>query len=122
MRFAASTPGVTYQLGNLLAALSLPIQESLAANHGYPFALAATVIPVLVMVAFLLLIAKVAKGVEFGRVTPFRSPSRHADTALTCSGLKAVREPWLFEQSIRAMVARHRDTQGRKLFLALAQS
>ena len=29
-------PGVTYQLGNLLAAFNLPIQERLAASHGYP--------------------------------------------------------------------------------------
>jgi MFS transporter, SHS family, lactate transporter len=39
-------PGVTYQLGNLLAALNLPIQEHLAASHSYPFALAATTVPV----------------------------------------------------------------------------
>ncbi len=60
-------PGVTYQLGNLLAALNLPIQESLAAHHGYPFALAATIVPVLIVVAFLVLVGKEAKGVEFGR-------------------------------------------------------
>lgn len=29
-------PGVTYQLGNLLAAFNLPIQERLAESHGYP--------------------------------------------------------------------------------------
>ena len=40
-------PGVTYQLGNLLAAFNLPIQERLAETHGYPFALAATIVPVL---------------------------------------------------------------------------
>ena len=28
-------PGVTYQLGNVFAALNLPIQEHLAASHGY---------------------------------------------------------------------------------------
>jgi MFS transporter, SHS family, lactate transporter len=60
-------PGVTYQLGNLLAALNLPIQESLATKHGYPFALAATIIPVLVVVAFLVLVGKEAKGIHFGR-------------------------------------------------------
>jgi MFS transporter, SHS family, lactate transporter len=36
-------PGVTYQLGNLLAALNLPLQESLAARHGYSFALTAVI-------------------------------------------------------------------------------
>src|SRR6201990_413206 len=44
-------PGVTYQLGNLLAAFNLPIQERLAASHGYPFALAATIVPILICVA-----------------------------------------------------------------------
>ncbi|OBF23754.1 sugar transporter [Mycobacterium kubicae] len=59
-------PGVTYQLGNLLAAFNLPIQERLAESHGYPFALAATIVPVLLMVAFLTLIGKDATGIRFG--------------------------------------------------------
>ena len=59
-------PGVTYQLGNLLAALNLPIQEHLAASHGYPFALAATIVPVLIAVALLTLIGKDAIGIQFG--------------------------------------------------------
>ncbi|MDQ1483957.1 MAG: transporter, family, lactate transporter [Actinomycetota bacterium] len=60
-------PGVTYQLGNLLAALNLPIQESLATSHSYPFALAATIIPVLIAVTILVLVGKEAKGITFGR-------------------------------------------------------
>jgi SHS family lactate transporter-like MFS transporter len=59
-------PGVTYQLGNLLAAFNLPIQERLAETHGYPFALAATVVPVLFSVAVLTLIGKDATGLHFG--------------------------------------------------------
>jgi MFS transporter, SHS family, lactate transporter len=59
-------PGVTYQLGNLLAAFNLPIQERLATSHGYPFALAATIVPVLMVVAFLTLIGKDATGIRFG--------------------------------------------------------
>jgi len=59
-------PGVTYQLGNCLAAFNLPIQQSLAASHGYPFALVATIVPVLVAVIVLTLFGKEAKGVEFG--------------------------------------------------------
>jgi MFS transporter, SHS family, lactate transporter len=59
-------PGVTYQLGNLLAAFNLPIQERLAESHGYPFALAATIIPVLIAVAVLTLIGKDATGLRFG--------------------------------------------------------
>jgi SHS family lactate transporter-like MFS transporter len=59
-------PGVTYQLGNLLAAFNLPIQERLAETHGYPFALAATIGPVLVVVAVLTAIGRDATGIRFG--------------------------------------------------------
>ncbi len=59
-------PGVTYQLGNLLAAFNLPIQERLAESHGYPLALAATIGPVLIAVAVLTLIGKDATGIRFG--------------------------------------------------------
>jgi SHS family lactate transporter-like MFS transporter len=59
-------PGVTYQLGNLLAAFNLPIQEALAAKHGYPFALAATITPVLIAVIVLTLLGNDATAIEFG--------------------------------------------------------
>jgi MFS transporter, SHS family, lactate transporter len=59
-------PGVTYQLGNLFAAFNLPIQEHLAESHGYPFALAATIVPVLIAVALLTLFGKDATGIRFG--------------------------------------------------------
>ncbi|SDU87187.1 MFS transporter, SHS family, lactate transporter [Microlunatus sagamiharensis] len=59
-------PGVTYQLGNCLAAFNLPIQEALAANHGYPFALAVTIVPVLVAVALLTALGPENRGVVFG--------------------------------------------------------
>src|ERR1700753_2526449 len=59
-------PGVTYQLGNLLAAFNLPIQERLAETHGYPFAWAATIVPVLIAVALFTLLGKDATGVRFG--------------------------------------------------------
>ncbi|MQY19588.1 MFS transporter [Nocardia macrotermitis] len=59
-------PGVTYQLGNLLASLNLPIQERLAQHHGYPFALAVTIVPVLIVVAILTAVGKEAKGIRFG--------------------------------------------------------
>ncbi|MGA8544002.1 MAG: MFS transporter [Mycobacterium sp.] len=59
-------PGVTYQLGNLIAAFNLPIQERLAAAHGYPFALAATIVPVLIVVALLTAIGKDRTGIRFG--------------------------------------------------------
>ncbi|MEU8976021.1 MFS transporter [Streptomyces monashensis] len=59
-------PGVTYQLGNLIAALNLPIQESLAGQHGYPAAMAWTVAPALVMVIVLSAVGKEARGIRFG--------------------------------------------------------
>jgi SHS family lactate transporter-like MFS transporter len=62
-------PGVTYQLGNLLAAFNLPIQEHLASTHGYPFALTVTIVPVLVVVAVVALVGREARSVEFGRAT-----------------------------------------------------
>ena len=69
-------PGVTYQLGNLLASLNLPIQETLAEHHGYPFALTSTLIPVLVAVIVLTAIGTEAKGIRFGSApTPTRPDS-----------------------------------------------
>jgi SHS family lactate transporter-like MFS transporter len=59
-------PGVTYQLGNCLAAFNLPIQQALAKSHGYPFALAVTIGPVLVAVAALSALGSEARGVHFG--------------------------------------------------------
>jgi SHS family lactate transporter-like MFS transporter len=68
-------PGVTYQLGNCLAAFNLPIQENVAAAHGYPFALAVTIVPVLIAVLVLVLIGKEAKGVAFGIPDTVRTPA-----------------------------------------------
>jgi SHS family lactate transporter-like MFS transporter len=68
-------PGVTYQLGNLIASLNLPIQERLASSHSYEFALVATVAPALVGVAILASIGSEARGVQFGQVTATTLPS-----------------------------------------------
>ncbi len=59
-------PGVTYQLGNCLAAFNLPIQERLAASHSYTFALSWTIVPVFVAVIVLSAIGREARGVRFG--------------------------------------------------------
>jgi SHS family lactate transporter-like MFS transporter len=59
-------PGVTYQLGNLLAALNLPIQQHLAATRGYPFALVATIVPVGIAMIVLTAVGKEARGIRFG--------------------------------------------------------
>ena len=60
-------PGVTYQLGNCLAAFNLPIQQHLAKTHSYTFALSATMIPVFLAVAVLALIGKEARGHALSR-------------------------------------------------------
>ena len=59
-------PGVTYQLGNLLAAFNLPIQQALAARYGYPFALTVTIVPVLCVLAILTGVGREARGIRFG--------------------------------------------------------
>ncbi len=58
-------PGVTYQLGNLIASLNLPIQERIASTHGYPAALAFTLVPVLIVVIILAAVGSEAKGTNF---------------------------------------------------------
>jgi SHS family lactate transporter-like MFS transporter len=63
-------PGVTYQLGNCIAAFNLPIQQYLAEKHGYPFALAATIVPVLVLLAVTSLLGQERKGIKFGTESP----------------------------------------------------
>jgi SHS family lactate transporter-like MFS transporter len=62
-------PGVTYQLGNLLAAVNLPIQTSLADSHSGRFALFVVIVPVLVAVIALTLLGKEMRGIEFGGTT-----------------------------------------------------
>lgn len=59
-------PGVTYQLGNCLAAFNLPIQERLAASHSYEFALTVTIVPVLIAVIVLAGIGRENRGIRFG--------------------------------------------------------
>lgn len=59
-------PGVTYQIGNLFAAVNLPLQEYLAAGHGYQFALTWTVGPALLAVLVATAFGTEAKGAVFG--------------------------------------------------------
>jgi SHS family lactate transporter-like MFS transporter len=58
-------PGVTYQLGNLIAAFNLPIQQSLATRMGYPAAMVITVAGAAVVVIVLTVLGRQAKGVDF---------------------------------------------------------
>jgi SHS family lactate transporter-like MFS transporter len=70
-------PGVTYQLGNCLAAFNLPIQEHLAKTHSYTFAITATMVPVFIAVAVLAAIGKEARGQRLsrGEKPPDREPA-----------------------------------------------
>jgi SHS family lactate transporter-like MFS transporter len=59
-------PGVTYQLGNLLAAINLPLQTSLADSHSPSFALLVVIVPVLVAVITLTALGSEAHSARFG--------------------------------------------------------
>jgi MFS transporter, SHS family, lactate transporter len=58
-------PGVTYQLGNVIAAFNLPIQQHLAATNGYPVAMTITVAGAAIAVIVLTAVGKQARGVDF---------------------------------------------------------
>jgi SHS family lactate transporter-like MFS transporter len=66
-------PGVTYQLGNCLAAFNLPIQERLAGSHSYTFAITATMIIVFLAVAILAAVGKEARGARLSTGAPQES-------------------------------------------------
>ncbi|MCQ4044111.1 MFS transporter [Streptantibioticus rubrisoli] len=71
-------PGVTYQLGNLIAALNLPIQEALAKQYSYPTALMMTIFPTLAVVIALSAFGKEARGIRFDSTSaeaPATTPS-----------------------------------------------
>jgi SHS family lactate transporter-like MFS transporter len=59
-------PGVTYQLGNLLAAVNLPIQTSLAESHSGGFALVAVIVPTLIAVILLTALGSERHSADFG--------------------------------------------------------
>jgi MFS transporter, SHS family, lactate transporter len=70
-------PGVTYQLGNCIAAFNLPIQQALAKSHGYSFALSVTLVPVFCVIILLTAVGKEARGAVFGRA-PAPGPAQAA--------------------------------------------
>jgi Arabinose efflux permease len=63
-------PGVTYQLGNVIAAFNLPIQQALAPQIGYPMAIALTVAGATVAVIVLTAFGRQAKAVDFREEDP----------------------------------------------------
>ena len=63
-------PGVTYQLGNLIAAFNLPVQQLLATHFGYPFAMTITVTGAAIVVILLTVFGRQAKGVDFNEEDP----------------------------------------------------
>jgi SHS family lactate transporter-like MFS transporter len=68
-------PGVTYQLGNCLAAFNLPIQERLADSHSYTFAIGSTMVIVFIGVAVLAAIGKEARGGKLSTGEPQQQPA-----------------------------------------------
>jgi hypothetical protein len=74
-------PGVTYQLGNLLAAINLPLLTRLAEHYDQNFGLgmAIVIVPVLLLTALVTWLGPENREAEFGRVTvgeAARRPSR----------------------------------------------
>jgi MFS transporter, SHS family, lactate transporter len=59
-------PGVTYQLGNVIAAANLPLQTWLADKYSGGTALAVVIAPVLVITALLTWAGSEARGIRFG--------------------------------------------------------
>ncbi len=68
-------PGVTYQLGNCLAAFNLPIQERLADSHSYTFALGSTLVVVFIAVAVLAAIGTESRGQRLSTGAPEEQPA-----------------------------------------------
>src|ERR1700735_1908439 len=64
-------PGVTYQLGNLIASVNAPLQASLAAHWGGNYGLALALVASTVAIAIVILTAlgTEAKGVTFGKAS-----------------------------------------------------
>jgi SHS family lactate transporter-like MFS transporter len=84
-------PGVTYQLGNLIASLNLPLQQALAADHGYHFALTVTIVPVLLAVAGLTALGSEARGVRFGSGDADADPDTDPDVGSAAADLPPAR-------------------------------
>jgi SHS family lactate transporter-like MFS transporter len=71
-------PGVTYQLGNVIAAFNLPIQQALAPQLGYGWAMASTVGIAAIAVILLTAFGKQAHAIDFtaaDAVTPAAEPA-----------------------------------------------
>ena len=69
-------PGVTYQLGNLIAAFNLPIQQALSGHVGYPTAMTVTVGGAAVAVIVLTALGKQARAIDFTADDPAEAPAR----------------------------------------------
>jgi SHS family lactate transporter-like MFS transporter len=83
-------PGVTYQAGNLLAAVNQIIQPSLAHQHGYPFALSTTMGLALIAVIAATVQGPEEKGAAFGSGAASAPPSAYH--LLACHGRPT--RPW----------------------------
>jgi SHS family lactate transporter-like MFS transporter len=77
---------VTYQLGNLLAAVNLPLQTSLADSHSPSFALLVVIVPVLAAVIVLTALGSEDHSARFGRRERFASDRFTREPAVARSG------------------------------------
>jgi SHS family lactate transporter-like MFS transporter len=66
----ATFPGLVYQCGNLFAAISAPLQTSLAAHHGGDYAMALAIVAgvVAVVISVLILFSREHRGVDITKV------------------------------------------------------
>ncbi|HVI37488.1 MAG TPA: MFS transporter, partial [Gaiellales bacterium] len=74
-------PGVTYQLGNVLAAANLPLQTWLAGKYSGGTALAVVIAPVLVITIVLTALGSEAHSARFGEGEAARTPDEDPDRA-----------------------------------------
>jgi MFS transporter, SHS family, lactate transporter len=77
-------PGVTYQLGNLFAALNLPLQTAIAGhfNKQYGLGLAVVIGPVLLLTAIVTILGPENKGARFGEITSVEQRPRAGPASL----------------------------------------
>ncbi len=81
-------PGVTYQLGNLFAAINLPLQTWIAGRNGHDYGkgLAYVTIPVLLVVAIVTAFGPENRGAEFGRRSDVEAATGREERAGGLSG------------------------------------
>jgi SHS family lactate transporter-like MFS transporter len=85
-------PGVTYQLGNLLAAINLPLQTRLADHYNQNFGLgmAIVIVPVLILTALVTWLGPENRGAQLGEIS---APEGRRPTAAPVANPASPRSP-----------------------------